>query len=150
MPKESPERILELLEGLLVEQGIEITDLEYRRENGSQMLRVFIDTEQGVQIETCSRATRLIQNRLEQTDLIYDYLEVSSPGLDRRLTRDKDYERFQGSRIKVKLQRNWEGRKRFEGFLRGYDEAVLRIELEEGMQEIPRELIARVNLDPQL
>ncbi|MDO4539984.1 MAG: ribosome maturation factor RimP [Syntrophomonadaceae bacterium] len=149
MPQESVELIWELLNEVLRGQDVEVTDVQYRREGGGQMLRIFIDSEQGVGLETCSRVTKRVKLRLDEIDFFYDYLEVSSPGLDRRLTRDKDFERFAGSRVEVKMNKAWEGRKRFTGILRAYDGEHLTVEAEEGMTAIPRELIRSVNLKPE-
>lgn len=149
MPVEFPESVREQLDVELAEQGLEITDIQYRRESNGQMLRVFIDREQGVNLEACSRATKLVKRHLDAIDFFYDYLEVSSPGVDRRLTRDKDLERFRGSRVLVKMKKAWEGRKRIVGVLQDHDRENLTLETEAGLIGIPRELIGSVNLEPE-
>lgn len=139
------------IQGKLERMGIEVLEVEYRKENGDLMLRVYIDTESGVTLDTCSQATRAIRDVIdEEEDMVYDHLEVSSPGINRKLIKDKDFERFRGERVKVKLLQALDGQKNWVGDLveRNADEIIL--DTEQGTVHLQRELVSIVRLHPDL
>ncbi|MGA2553099.1 MAG: ribosome maturation factor RimP [Burkholderiaceae bacterium] len=94
--------------------GYELVDLEW---SAGGLLRVFIDTAGGITIEDCERASHQLSHVLTVENVAYERLEVSSPGLDRPLKRARDFERFAGQRIVLKLRSPMDGRKQFEGIL---------------------------------
>ena len=94
--------------------GYELVELE-TAQNG--LLRVFIDAPAGIRLEDCERVSRQLSHVLTVEDVDYRRLEVSSPGLDRPLTRPGDFARFAGSQAAVKLKRPLQGRRNFEGVL---------------------------------
>lgn len=144
--------IAEMLEPL----AIELVDLEYHREAGGQMLRCFIDTPDGVGLDTCQKASRHIMNELEDNDLIpYDFLEMSSPGLNRIIKKDKDFHRFTGSRVRVRTLEPFNGQRNFTGLLMGFDEDSISIEDpdledEDKTLAIPRNIVSAVRLHPEM
>lgn len=99
--------------------GFELITYSLASLGRKKLLRVFIDSPQGVTIENCQHASRQIQSVLDVAfPLLGDYyLEVSSPGLDRALVKSEHYKRFIGNRIKVKLRQDQEGRRNFTGEL---------------------------------
>jgi ribosome maturation factor RimP len=154
------ERVAELLQPILVEMGLEITDLEYVREGRGSTLRVFIDKEGGVTLDDCAALSRELGTVLEVEDVIQAAyrLEVSSPGLDRPLKTPKDFQRFVGFLVKIKTyekldpdQRGHE-RKTFVGYLRGFDSGILSVEQNDkkgGVVALPLAAIAKANLEPE-
>lgn len=150
MAKEVIKRLEDLIAPILEEIGIELLEVEYRKENGDQMLRIFIDREEGVDLNTCTQATRAVQDRIDQENIEYDHLEMSSPGLNRLLKKEKDFIRFQGERVKVRTLQPLEGQKNFQGRLGHVDEKVLHLEIDGQKIPIPRDIISIVRLDPEI
>ena len=104
--------------------GLELVDVEYVKEGGEFFLRVYIDKEGGVSLNECELVTRALNPILDEKDPIKDnyYLEVSSPGLDRPLKKDKDFVRYQGRDVEIKLYKPINGAKMHEGELVGLTE----------------------------
>jgi ribosome maturation factor RimP len=110
---------------------------------GAESLRLFIDHPEGVDLDLCERVTNQLR------ELLVDYaLEVSSPGLDRPLTKPEHYRRFLGRRVRVRTREAVEGRRSFTGRLAAADEASLAVEDEAGRVEIPLSRVHRSNLVP--
>ncbi|NLW12683.1 MAG: ribosome maturation factor RimP [Clostridiaceae bacterium] len=113
------QRVFEALESRIAEMGIELIDVAFVKEGSSRFLRIFIDKEGGVGLDDCTDVSHLadpiIDDELKIKD--HDYLEVSSPGLERPLKTARDFERYQGEWIEVKLYKALEERKIFEGIL---------------------------------
>ncbi len=148
------------LEPVLEDLGYECVDIEFKREPQGQVLRIFIDKPGGVTLDDCVSVSREVGSLLEVDDPIPGAyrLEVSSPGLDRPLTKPADFERFAGQQIKVKTrikldpdQRGQE-RKTFQGTLLGMAENGVRIEQTDkrgGEIVLALEDISRAHLEPE-
>ena len=104
-----------LLEKTVGSMGYELVDVELA--NGGRMMRVFIDKAGGVDVEDCATVSNQLTRLLTVEGIDYDRLEISSPGLDRRLKRPGDFARFIGERIQVKVRLPLNGRRRFVGKL---------------------------------
>jgi len=112
---------------------------------GRERLRLFIDRPEGIGLEHCELVTH------ELSDLLSDYsLEVSSPGLDRPLTKPAHFERFVGETVKVSTSEPIEGRRNFTGRLAGAGPESIELDLDDGRAEIPLDRVHRSNLVPQL
>lgn len=111
--------------------GYELVDVALDKEDSGRYLRVYIDKPEGITLDDCERYHRAIQPQLESYD--YDFLEVSSPGIDRPLKKDRDFERAMGMEVELRLFKAVDGQKEFTGELVGYDkdEVVLEIAGEE-------------------
>lgn len=144
------QRIENLISPVLEGIGIELLEVEYRKEHGEQMLRIYIDREEGVDLSACTLATKATQDLIDQENIEYDHLEVSSPGFNRLLKKDKDFIKFQGERVKVRTYAPLAGQKNFQGLLQTVDEQVLNLEIEGELKPIPREMITIVRLDPEI
>lgn len=154
------ERVTELLQPILEEMGLELTDLEYVREGRGSALRVFIDKTGGVTLDDCAALSRELGAVLEVEDIIPAAyrLEVSSPGLDRPLKTERDYRRFVGSIVKIKTyekldpdQRGHE-RKTFIGELLGMENGVVSLRQNDkkgGVVALPLTGIAKAHLEPE-
>ena len=112
---------------LAEEQGIELVDVSLDKEPAGKYLRIYIDKPEGISLDDCERYHRAIQPQLESYD--YDFLEVSSPGVDRPLKKDRDFERAVGTEVEVHLFKAVDGQKVFTGVLVDFDKAELVIEV---------------------
>ncbi len=110
---------------LAEEQGIELVDVSLDKEPTGKYLRIYIDKPEGITLDDCERYHRAIQPQLESYD--YDFLEVSSPGVDRPLKKDRDFERAVGLEVEVHLFKAVDGSKSFTGELTGFDRETLTI-----------------------
>ena len=113
----------ETLEGL----GYELVDLESSR---GGLLRIFIDTPQGITVEDCARVSNHLTRAFAVEGIDYERLEVSSPGLDRPLKRLEDYARFAGQVASVRLKLPRDGRRRYEGKLAGVEDGSVVLDVE--------------------
>ncbi|HTX54303.1 MAG TPA: ribosome maturation factor RimP [Candidatus Baltobacteraceae bacterium] len=150
---EIPVRVRRLAEPLLAERGLDLVEVEFRRESHGWILRLYMDKPGGITLEDCQRVSEELSDHLDVEDFIDHpyHLEVSSPGLDRPLTRPADYLRFTGQAARIATRERVEGRHNFQGRLAGLqDEAVLLDLPEGGRASIPLELILRARLEPEL
>ncbi|CFX67434.1 Ribosome maturation factor RimP [Syntrophomonas zehnderi OL-4] len=150
MAKSIARRIEYLISDILQEKGIELLEVEYKKEHGDQMLRIYIDRDEGVDLNTCTIATRAVQDIIDQDNIDYDHLEVSSPGIDRLLKRDKDFIKHQGERIRIKTLKPLDGQKTFVGILLDTSNDVLKIEIDGNSRSIPRNIISQIRLHPEI
>lgn len=134
---------------LMEEHHFELVDVEYVKEGSSWYLRAYIDKEGGIAIDDCEMISRKLSDWLDKEDFISDsyILEVSSPGLDRPLKKEKDFARSLGKQVDVKLYRAREKQKDFTGTLAEYDKDTVTIELEgRGRMTFERQEIALIRL----
>jgi ribosome maturation factor RimP len=137
-----------LLEQSLAQLGYELVDLEMS--NRGKLLRLFIDKPDGINIDDCALVSEHVSHLLAvEHDIDYDRLEVSSPGLDRVLKKEADFERFVGNKVKLKLRVPVEGSKNFSGVLRGVEQGSVRIEVEAGEKQFALSNIDKARLSPE-
>ena len=150
--KEIEERVRTLSDSILSGEGMELADLEYRRERNGWVLRIYVDKEGGVNLDDCSRVSHEIGRRLDVEDIIeHPYtLEVSSPGLNRPLRNEKDFFKYRGRVIRVKTFDPIEQRRQFKGRLRGVVDNKIEMEIDKGEIHIPLSNIAKANLEIEL
>ena len=143
------ESVTRLAEPLAVEDGLELVDVTFTKEGGRFMLRIFIDKPEGVTVDDCEHVSKRLSVLLDEHDPIEQsyYLEVSSPGLDRPLKRERDFERFQGRKVTIHTFAPITNRKRFTGILGGIKENQVQIDLgADGIVSIPRQNISQARL----
>ena len=118
---EQIDRIREIVDRVAAAEGLELVDVELLGRGRNAVLRIFLDKPGGIAIRDCEQVSRQVGAILDVEDLLPGRytLEVSSPGLDRRLVKPADYERFAGKQVKLVLKAPQEGRRRFRGLLRG-------------------------------
>lgn len=136
------------LERAVKEEGLEFVHAEYHSEPSPAVLRVYIDKPGGITHQDCERASRQIGDHLDREDMINSryMLEVSSPGIERPLFKEVDYQRFVGEEIQLLTTERIDDRKKFKGFIRSFSQGVLILELEDKMCHIPFEKIRKANL----
>ena len=147
------DRVRDMARAIVEFENMELVHLEMKREGGGWILRVYIDRESGVTLDDCSRVSRQLSAQLDSEDPIeHPYtLEVSSPGLDRPLFSDSDYERFVGRQVRVSTIAPINGRRNFMGRLLGLAGTEVRLALDDGPEiTIPRDQIARARLEAVL
>ena len=136
-----------LIEKLVTQLGYELVDFE--TVNGGQILRIYIDKGDLIDIEDCTKVSNHVNNVLSvETDYDYERLEVSSPGLDRVIKKLNDFDRFKGQKIKIKTRFAIENRKNFKGILSGTKGESIMIEVDNESLLIEFENIDKARLDP--
>ena len=134
------------LENIATPMGIEIVDLEWNDKAAS--LTVFIETEQGVDLDTCEKFHNAIMEPIDELDPTYDKpytLNVSSPGLDRPFKTERDFERNLQKEVEIKLFAPIKGKKYLEGVLTDFDENTVTVKLEKEELKLNRNKIAKIN-----
>jgi ribosome maturation factor RimP len=141
-------RVWTELEPELVEQGFELIEVEYVFDMGRKILRLFIDKEGGVTLNDCQTASRAAGAFLDMRDIIEEKycLEVSSPGFDRPLRKQQDFERFAGEQAKLQVNVPIGGRKQFKGELKGFQDGLILVSCDGTLCEIHIENLKKAHL----
>ena len=146
------DRLTALVASAVEAAGYELVGVEYLPQGAHSVLRVFIDSEQGITLDDCSRASYQISGVLEVEDPIrgrYN-LEVSSPGLDRPLFTLAHFERFVGKGVKLRLRQPLEGQRKFKGVIAAVEDDSIRIALDSDRElELHIDEIEKANLIPE-
>jgi ribosome maturation factor RimP len=127
------EHVRGVVDRVATSRGLEVVDVEFRGGGKSRMLRVFIDKPGGVTHEDCANVSYEVGTILDVEDAVPGgsyLLEISSPGLDRKLVRPGDYERFAGSLVKVTTREPVDGNRHFQGRLEGFQGGRLTLDLD--------------------
>ncbi|MGP4107021.1 ribosome maturation factor RimP [Virgibacillus sp. L01] len=142
----------ELVQPILQEKELELVDVEYVKEGSNWFLRVYIDSENGVDIADCGTVSEQLSEKLDKADPVEEayYLEVSSPGVERPLKSKDDFEKNVNNNVFVKLYEPIDGQKEYEGILKEFTDNVATIEYKVKTQkklvEIPFNKIAKARL----
>lgn len=142
------ETVRQLAEPVAEENGVEIWDVEFVKEAGTQYLRVYIDKDGGVDINDCEAVSRALDPILDEADPIpCSYVfEVGSAGIDRELKRPSDFEKFMGSQVQVKLYQPFEGQKSYVGELKHYENGDVTLQVGNREVLLKKPMIAQVRL----
>ncbi len=152
------EQVRRVVEPVLEADGYELVEVEWQREGGSWVLRLYVDKPGGVTIDDCQAASRTVEPILDVEEVIEPSyaLEVSSPGVNRPLRKSADFERFAGQKVHVKTYGPVETapaapgagpRKNWAGTLRGFRDGMVEVEVDGTLHRIPHEKIAKANLE---
>ena len=138
----------ELLEPVVAAEGLELVELEYRRESPGWVLRLFLDRAQGITVEHCAQMSRLLGDLLDVADLIPNayHLEVSSPGLNRPLRKPQHYQQQLGHIVELRTLAPINKRRNFRGVLRAADEQQVAVDCDGQLFEIALADIERARL----
>ncbi|MFC1811079.1 ribosome maturation factor RimP [Thermodesulfobacteriota bacterium] len=141
-------RVMEFIEPLCEAEGMELVHVEYQRERGGKILRLYIDKPGGITLDDCVDINRqagdVLDVNLENTGPYS--LEVSSPGSDRPLGKQVDFERFKGKIAKVKTTQAIEGKKNFTGVLQGISGGMVKLLVDDKTVDIPLREISKAHL----
>ena len=158
--KKITEIVEEITADVLAENGLELYNSEFVKEGKDWFLRVYIDRQQEeetedkeevyVSTDDCEKVSRFLSEELDRLDPIEQnyYLEVSSPGLDRELIKEKDFIRFCGRLVDISLYKAIDGKKTYQGILKGLteDNSIVITDEKEEEIEFPREQVAKARL----
>lgn len=150
--KQDPLHLGEMLEPAIASLGYELVGVEYQTGGkGGGLLRVYIDSEQGVTVDDCQKVSYQVSGVLDVNNPIPGHytLEVSSPGMDRLLFKPEDYRRFAGSLVKLRLGYPIEGQRKFKGRLQGLDGGNVVIEQDGEQLSLPLDQIEQARLVPE-
>ncbi len=152
-PKKIPEkevvgRVRRLTGPVCEMEGLELVHVEYQREPRGRILRLYIDRPGGVTLDDCVDISRQLSDLLDVSleELGPYHLEVSSPGLNRPLGQEKDFERFRGEKAKIRTARLLDGQRSFTGILAGMSEGNVLLECDSRTVSIPYDEITRARL----
>ena len=125
------DRVRALVEQAVISQGVELWDVRFVKEGASYYLRIFIDSEKGIDIDDCTNVSHAVDPILDEADPIDKsyYLEVCSPGLERELCRPEHFEKMMGQPVTAKLYRAQNGSKELKGTLAGYNDGNLMLDV---------------------
>jgi len=134
------EIVSQLASPIIEDLGLELVDIEYVKEGRDWFLRVFIDKEAGVDIEECGLVSERLSEKLDEADPIEHnyFLEVSSPGAERPLKKQADFEKAIGKNVYMKTYEPIEGEKTFEGILTAFDGENVTLEIKVKTRKIVR------------
>ncbi len=132
MASNTADRVWSLIEETVKAQGVDLWDVRFVKEGASYYLRVFIDSENGIDIDNCVDVSHAIDPILDEADPIsHSYcLEVSSPGLERELVRPEHFEKMKGEEVKIKLYRAVNGERQVKGTLLSYENGNLSVSVD--------------------
>ncbi len=144
------EELSSLLEPTVMALGYEISDLEVKIGGADGVIRVFIDKPDGVGLDDCEKVSRQISTFLDVEDPLPGHyvLEVSTPGLDRKLTKFEHFQRFTGEDVRVKLRFPLHGRRNFCGSLKAANEECIEVEVDGEAHSLPIATIETARLVP--
>ena len=146
--KEIEEKVTKIVEPVLEDLGVELVDVEFKKEPMGWVLRLYLDKEGGVDLNTCQEVSEAISPLLDAEDPIPTryFLEISSPGIERPLKRKKDFKRFAGSKVFVSTYAPVEGRRKFKGVLKGAREEDFVVDCEGRDYQISYDNVAKAHL----
>jgi len=140
--------LYEILEPTITSLGYELVDVE--RSSRGRLLRIFIDKPNGISVDDCSTVSNHLSRLFEVENIVYDRLEISSPGLDRLLTKKSDFIRFAGELIKLRLRLSLKGQRNFVGILREVNDEILRLEVDGSLLDFELNNLEKIRLVPKL
>ena len=140
-------RVEKLIEPIIEKIGYELYDVEYAKEGKNYFLRIFIDSEKGIDLNDCEKVNDAITDMLDEENYIKEqyFLEVSSPGIEKVLRKEKHLEKNIGTKISVKLfKKDENGKKEYKGTLEDFDEKYIKIKEENQEFKIERKNISQI------
>ena len=145
---ETIDRVKEIAKDYIAQHDIEVVDITFRRESQGLVLRILADKPQGIRVSECEEFNKFLSEALDKEDVIQDryILEISSPGLDKPIKTDRDFERAMGKGLEITTYEMIDGRKTHEGFFLGMDKDNIIIESDGVSTVIPKERIALARL----
>jgi len=140
------EKVESLIENKIQELGYVLYDVEYVKEGKDYYLRIYIDSENGISLDDCELVSNNITELLDKEDYIKEqyFLEVSSPGVERVLKKDKHLQNNIGVKVQIKLFKPFNGQKQYEGVLKGFDGSYIEIETTSENLKIERQNIGQI------
>ena len=150
--RQAPENLITLIRPVIDNLGYELVGVEYIPQGSNSLLRIYIDSNNGITITDCERVSHQVSGLLDVEDAIRGrfHLEVSSPGLDRPLFNEDHFRRFIGELVKVRLSVPLDGSRKFTGIIRGLNNGIVELEVDSETIELPFQNIEKANLVPNI
>ena len=150
--RQAPGNVEAVVKPVVSSLGYELVGTEFLMQGREGLLRVYIDTDDGIKVEDCQRVSHQLSGALDVEDVIKGkyQLEVSSPGLDRPLFTMEHFERFLGHKARVKLTAPLDGRRKFIGILKKIENSNVVLEVENEDILLPLSAIDKANLVPDI
>jgi len=150
MPEAVAQKIQEIAERVAQPEGLEVVEVEVKGGGGSRLVRISIDRPEGVTHAHCELVSQQVGTILDVEDVVPGgryTLEVSSPGVERKLLKPQDYRRFQGKKAKITVRDAVEGRRHWEGTLAGFEDGRVALETSPGTTvRFPFDQVEKANL----
>jgi ribosome maturation factor RimP len=150
MKESAADKIEEIARRVAEPEGLEVVEVEVKGGGNNRFVRISIDKPEGVTHGDCENVSQQVGTILDVEDIIpgsHYTLEVSSPGVERKLIKPQDYQRFQGKKAKITLREPIEGRRNWEGTLAGLEDGAVALETEPGTTvRFPIEQVQKANL----
>ena len=137
-----------LIEPILDEMEVQLVDIEYLIEQGRWILRIYVDKSGGITLDDCARVSREINDLIEVKDIFHQgyVLEVSSPGLNRRIKKETDFQGAVGKNIKIRMVTPFEGQRSFRGSLQSFQDGILCLSVKDDLILLPYGDVEKANL----
>ncbi|MGH8547937.1 MAG: ribosome maturation factor RimP, partial [Methylococcales bacterium] len=146
------ERLTKIIEPIVSGLGYECVGVEFVPHAKQSVLRVFIDSENGVLVDDCAKVSHQLSGALDVEDPIPGnyQLEISSPGIERPLFKLADFDRFKAQTAEIELYEALHARRKYRGYLEGTREQAIILEVDGTIHEIPFDLIKKARLSPEV
>ena len=132
---------------VLKEMELEVVDVEYLQEGGYWYVRIYIEKLDGdVSLDDCAKVSMTVEDDIDRLIDKKFFLEISSPGVERPLKKEKDFVRFTGTKVKVSLKHKINEKKNFEGILSKFEDGILFLSADDTELEIPFKEVRKANL----
>ena len=144
------QQVADMIDPVIDSMGYELLGIEYGDQGRGQLLRVYIDSDEGINLDDCAAVSHRVSALLDVADIVaghYD-LEVSSPGLDRPLFSEAHFERYLSHKVKIVMAIPQLGRKRFTGVLKNISDGIVEVEVDNEIYDLPFAEIASARLVP--
>ena len=141
-------RVQDLVENTIIELGYELYDVQYVKEGKDYYLRIYIDSKKGIDLEDCEKVSNEVSTILDKNDFIKEqyFLEISSPGIERILRKDKHLKDNIGEEVEVSLFKPIDKQKSIVGVLKDFDADTIEIEVENNILKIDRKNISLIKI----
>lgn len=141
------ERVESLVSPKIKELGYELYDVQYAKEGKDYFLRIFIDKQEGIDLNDCEKVSNEINSILDEADYIKEqyFLEISSPGIERILRKDRHLAENIGKKVEIKMFKPEEGKKEYVGILKEFSNETIKIETEKTI-ELERKNISQIRI----
>lgn len=142
------QQVMQLIEPILNEMDVELVDVEFLSVRSKWVLRIFVDEQDGITLDRCAQVSKEIGTLIDMKDIVeHEYvLEVSSPGLNRPLKKVKDFIWATGKKVTLKTVSPVNGRRKFTGILKSFNEGALAIQTDNDLVSLPLINVEKANL----
>ena len=141
-------RVQDLVENTIIDLGYELYDIQYIKEGKDYYLRIYIDSKKGIDLEDCEKVSNEVSTILDKNDFIKEqyFLEISSPGIEKVLRKDKHLKDNVGKNVEVNLFKPIDKQKSIVGVLKDFDADTIEIEVENNILKIDRKNISLIKI----